>query len=225
MPLKTKKILTSVLPLVSVLILFLIVGRFGIGKIRVVRDQISKAQKDEKTLTQNLKILSTVSETINGDKTSLVTLALPSTNPSLLAISQLKNLAITNGLLITTIKAGNEVKDNSGLSRVDIAFEMRGDKRAIYSFLGGIGKLAPIMLISKVKITESTGNTGANVTIASFWEALPKDLPATTELITDFTQKDKELLNNILSLTPPTISGASDLPASQESGRVDPFGP
>ena len=56
LPGNIRMILISVLPLAVTGILFLVVGQFGISKISQVRDQTTKSQQDEATLSQKLPL-------------------------------------------------------------------------------------------------------------------------------------------------------------------------
>src|SRR5688572_160944 len=117
MPVATRRIIGSILPLVVVLILFFVVGKFGLSKMTDLRKQITKAQKEESILTEKLKILETVSDTL-GQGSAISAAVMPESNPSLIVLTQLKILASTSGVFITNIKAGSEIQDSSGLSRV-----------------------------------------------------------------------------------------------------------
>ena len=60
----TKQITVAVFPLLAVIILFIIVGKFGLSKISEVRAGLAKAQKDRTILTQKTDILRTVSASV-----------------------------------------------------------------------------------------------------------------------------------------------------------------
>src|SRR5947209_4536001 len=109
-PESVKLALSSSLPLVIVIILFIIVGNFGISKISDLQSQITQAQNDQNVLKGKLNLLQNVSaEVAAGSDISIA--ALPDANPSLVVVSQLRILASQNGLIITGIKTGGEVKD------------------------------------------------------------------------------------------------------------------
>lgn len=214
-------IIVSSAPLAITLILFLIVGNFGISKLKDIRSQVSQSESDRAALTQKLTLLQTVSTTL-GNSPDLATNALPSGNSALLSISQIKNLGFSNSLLLSNIKAGSEVKDLSGLSRVDISFEVDGTRGQIISFLKAIGTIAPLTLVDTVKLNESTGSTHATVSVKSFWSPLPGSLPAVGQKLSDLTADEKKIILTLGSLVQPAFL---NLPPASGGGKTDPFSP
>ena len=211
--------LNSILPLVVVLILFVIVGRFGFAKISEVGDQVAASQKDQAVLTQKLELLSTLGETAAAGS-QLTAGALPDTNPALIVISQLKGIAGQSGIVIANVKAGAEAKDSSGLSRVDISFEAMGPRAQIIAFAKSVDQIAPITLVDKIKIAESAGAARATISVRSFWAEFPTKLPALTEAISDLTNDERNILGSISNLTQPQFI---EVPPSQGASRPDPF--
>lgn len=218
-PENIKAVLTSSAPLVVVIILFIFAGQFGFSKVSDIRAQIDKAQKDNSVLTQKLNLLQEVSSSLAAGSGVAVT-ALPDKNPSIVVLSQIKNIALSAGVTLGNIKAGDSIQDNSGLFRVDISFEATGARPQIISFLQNIEKIAPITRIDKIKINESGGAALTNITLKSFFSPLPTTIPPVTQAISDLTPAEKTILTNITNLTQPTFV---DLPASGGSGRTDPF--
>lgn len=217
-PENIKAIINSVIPLVAALILFLLVGNFGISKINDIRAQIDSARVDQNVLTQKLSTLQALSGTISN-YTSAASTALPDANTSLAVTSQLKNLAIANTLLITNLKSGGEAKDTTGLSRVDITFDADGGKAQIISFLKSIAGIAPITTVDKIQINESGGMAKANVTVKSYWAALPATLPTTTQALNSLTPDEQAVLTQVSTLSQPTFVNIT--PTS--GGRSNPF--
>ncbi len=221
MPVGVKKMLGVALPLLIVVILFLVVGKFGISKVSDLRKQITKAGKDKDVLTQKLKVLETVSDTLSQGST-ISAAVMPDANPSLVVISQLKILGSASGVFIGNIKTGGEIKDESGLSRVDVTFDVSGARPQVIAFLKGTANLAPIMVVSKLKIAENGGGSIANVSVSSFWAAFPKTLPSITDNLTDLTPAERTILIDVSKLTQPIFINIS---AGEGVGKADPFGP
>jgi Tfp pilus assembly protein PilO len=218
-PENIKLMLRSTLPLFVVIILFVMVAKFGFGKISGLRQEIARSQKDSVILSQKLDLLRTVAETVStGSQVAIVTL--PATNPSLTVSSQLKNLAFQNSVVITNLKSGSEVQDPSGLSRVNVSFDVIGGRTQIIGFIKSIEKIAPITMVDKIKLTESSAETRANVSVKSFWAPLPTKLPALTDQISDLTPDELNTLNEISKFIQPTFT---EVPASETEGKADPF--
>src|SRR5258706_1876700 len=187
-------IITSAGPLVIVIILFLIVGNFGINKVQGVRSQITEATTTQNILTQKLSLLQSVSSTL-GNAPDVASSALPSSNSALTAISQLKKLGLLNLLTLTNVKSGTETKDVSGLSRADIAFEIAGSRAQIVAFVESIPTIAPITLVDSVKLNESAGEARATNGVKNFLAPPLSTFPSVNPGLTDFNwEEEKKIL-------------------------------
>lgn len=219
-PENIKVIFNSVAPLTITVILFVLVGNFGISKISDIRTQIDSARIAQNVLTQKVSTLQSLGGTI-ATYSSAASVALPDSNTSLAVISQLRNLSAANTLLISNIKTASEAKDPSGLSRVDISFDVDGGLAQITTFLKAVGTIAPIANISQIKINESNGTVKASVSARSYWSALPATLPTTTQALDNLTPDEQAVLTTVNSLTQPTFGAVA--PASGGAVKSNPF--
>lgn len=220
MKVNSRAIAMSLLLFLGVVLLFIFAGKFALGKISEVRAKIAKEKKSQTVLTQKLDLLNQVeNEFLDSSDASL--LAMPSGNPALAVIYQLKRLAAEAGVSLSGIKAGAEVIDTSGLKRVDISFEATGARPVIIAFLKSIESAAPISVIEKVKINETAGVARGEVSVKSFFADLPEKLPTLNSPTADLTSAERELLAKISSLKAPVFV---EVPPSESEGREDPFG-
>lgn len=217
-PQNLKVILGSILPLIAVLILFAFAGRFGMEKTSETRTKIQTVKENIDALSAKLAILEGVDATQTQTNTALS--ALPSRNSSTVVVSQLKILAATQGVTLTNIRGSGEVKDPSGLSRIDVTFDAFGIRPQIMSFAASMNQIAPIALLDKIKINESGGGVRAAFQVKSFWSELPKTLPTLTDKVNSLTNSEKELLIEIAKLRQPLFV---ELPASETAGKAEPF--
>lgn len=207
------------LPLLVIIVLFIILGQFGFGKISQIQNQISTAENENKVLTQKLDILRNVSEIGEAGADSVVA-ALPESNPSLFVWSQLKNLASTEGVTISELKASNPNIGTTGPSSANILFTLSGTRDQIKSFLGKISMFAPIAVVDKIKIAESApGASTATITVKSFWAPFPLKIPAISDPITALTSEEQQTLQEVSNLIQPTIN----IVPAVGGGKVDPF--
>ncbi len=214
-------VIKAVLPFVVVIILFIVVGNFGFGKITEIRDQVAGAQNEQKTLTQKLDVLKNI-QTLGAQSSNLVAAVLPDNNPSLSVVSQIKILAGNAGIILSQVKAGSPTVEASGLSAVSITFGANGPRAQVESFINTISSFAPISIVNRIKITESApGAATANITVKSFWAPFPTKIPPVTSAIVDLTPAEKQTLQNLGSLTQPIFTAIQSSPG----GRSDPFAP
>ena len=215
-------VIKTVLPLMVIILLFVIVGQFGLGKITELRNQIATASGDQKILSQKLDILSSIASTGTSLSNAAV-MALPSSNSALSVTSQVKVLASGLGLVLSEVKAGSPVNDPLGFSSVIVSFNVIGPRAQIETFLTKITSFAPITIVDKIKISESTPGTAlGNISVKSFYAPFPTKLPAVGDAIADLTAAEKQTLKDVASLTQPLFS---QIPASTGGGKADPFSP
>lgn len=220
-PENVMSVIKVVLPLLIVIVLFVIVGKFGFGKISGIRTQILAAQTEQKVLSQKLSILTNVAST--GEQFSnLAVSALPDSNPSLAVVSQLKILAGTDGLVISEVKSGSPANDTTGLSAVNVSFNVIGSRVQIESFINEISTIAPITIVDKIKINESSpGASVGNIVVKSFWAPFPTQIPTVSQAIADLTPDEQQIMQDLGVLKQPVFS---QIPPAQ-GGKSDPFSP
>jgi hypothetical protein len=207
-------------PLFIVIILFIYAGNYSFSKAVDLKSKIKSAQKSETILAQKLNVLQTISATAESGA-RIASLAVPATNPSLSTTSQLRNLAGVNGIIISAIKSSIGSAGTSGLNQTTVSFNVDGPRAQVFRFLSDIGKIAPISLVDKIRITENAGVVMAEISVKSFWADFPKTIPSLTTPISDLTSAEKETLTKILGLTQPSFA---EVVSSQASINPNPFG-
>lgn len=220
-PENVMSVIKVVLPLLVVILLFVVVGKFGFGKITNVRAQISAAQTEQKVLSQKVSILTNVAS-VGEQFSNLAVSALPDSNPALAVVSQLKILAGTEALLLSEVKSGTPANDAAGLSAVSVSFNVIGSRVQIESFINKIDDIAPITVVDKIKINEtSPGSSVGSISVKSFWAPFPTKIPPVSEAISDLTSDEEQIMQELSVLNQPVFS---QIPPAQ-GGKTDPFTP
>ncbi len=209
----------AILPTLGVIVVSIFVVPFGISQVTGIREKISQEQVNQNILSQKLNTLTSVSD-VASSQSSVVTIAVPDSNTALITLSQMKILASDNGLTLSGVKGGAEIKDKTGLSRVDVSFDLNGPRPQIFAFLAAVNGVSPVTVVSKIKMNESGSSALANVTVRSFWSPFPTKLPAVTEPETGLTADEKNTVTKVSALKQPIFS---EVPASEVLGRSDPF--
>jgi hypothetical protein len=220
LPESVRQTITAGFPLFLVIIFFIFVGKYSFSKVADLRSQIGTAQNSEMVLTQKLSVLQTISTTAESGARA-ASLAVPATNPSLIVVSQLRNLAISNGVILSAIKSTSGAANTNGLDQAIISFTVDGARPQVFSFLAGIDKIAPISLVDKIRMTEGGGALRADIGIKTFWAEFPKTIPSVTTPISDLTTGEKETLTKILGLIQPNFT---EVAPSQGAINPNPFG-
>lgn len=221
LPASVRQTFLASFPLMVVIVLFVVVGNIGFTKFTEVRGEIADAKKTVNILKQKLEVLQTITA-ITESSVSKISWAIPDSNPTLTVSSQLKNLAQVNAVVTSSFKSNAASTSVGGLSQTSISFTVDGSRSQVFSFLSAVSKFAPITIVDKIRISESAGITRADVSVKSFWAALPKTLPKVDSPISDLTAKEKETLAGMLSLTQPTVINVAVSP--QEGTNPNPFG-
>ncbi|MFC1625454.1 type 4a pilus biogenesis protein PilO [Patescibacteria group bacterium] len=218
-PPKVRVLIKPIAALLVLSVLFFFAGKFGFSKIKDIRAQVKKEETNKNVLTQKLNILTSVGADAS-ENADIATLALPSQNPILIMISQIRSLAFASSVSVSSLKGGSEVKGKGGISKVDLTFDVEGARPQVMEFLKNISKLAPITKVGKIKMSESLGIVRASVVTNSFWAELPSKLPALTDPIKTLSTDEQEILLGVLDMKLPTFS---DVLPPETTSRSDPF--
>lgn len=212
-----KQILRSTAPLVVVITLFVIVGKFAVTQVTNLRNQISEAKKTQSVLSNKLNVLRSISQvSVSGTNTALI--ALPRSNPSLQVMSQLKSLASSNLVVMEEIKVSMASDGSDSLSYITTSFSIIGPKDAIISFVKSVDTIAPITFVEKMELVEDSGLGAANITTKTYYATLPTTIPTVTQPITDLTSAEKDLLSQISGLSQSSI----EIPTSASVSGINP---
>ena len=221
LPESVRQTISAGLPLAIVIILFVLVGEFGVPKVVEIRTEISSAEHSQNIMTQKLKLLQTFSSTASL-VTSAADTAVPSTDPTLEVISQIRTVATANGVQLSSIKTSGGQASNAGLNQSVVSFTVQGTRQQIFSFIDGLTNVAPIIVIDKINISEATGSDNADITVDSYSADLPKTIPSIDAPISGLTQTENDTLNKINVLTQPGI--VTTLSPQTEGFNPNPFG-
>ncbi len=205
------------------IILFVIGIKIVLAKVILMTDEIANTETSANVLEANVAVLENVQRDVIP-LTEKTVLALPSQNPVLSAISELKSLSSARGLLLENIKVGGgSESDTSTTSRVEITFNIQGSFSGVTEYLKVLGKITPIIRIEKVQMDRVGADIRANTTISSYFSEFPKLIVENDKPIADLTEEEKTILASLSSLNAPQTEDFS-LPLSPiPSSRTDPF--
>ncbi len=191
-----KFMLKPILMLTSLIILFLILIIFGTKKITEIRTQITESKRLETVLGQKVSVLESIPEVLAGD-TTFLDVALPSRGAVLYGLSQVKNLASTNSLLISNLKTSSQIPEKDEISKIAITFDVEGEEKSVYAFLNSFSKVLPLMNLEKVKIDRAVEGLKASATVNVYTAALPKKIQTVSEKTAELTKADIDTIKEI----------------------------
>lgn len=190
----------------------------GVNQLKKIQSEISVAEKTQSDLTKKVQILGKIADLV-PEGLDFINLALPHQNATIYALSQVKTAASKNGLIVSNLRsgAGNEDK---GVTKLGLSFEVIGNESGVYAFLDQIGKSLPIMSIDRVKIASDVEGVNATVTVGVYSSALPKKIPSLTSPVSELTDAEVELLNDLAAYSQPTFA---EVQPDAQNEREDPF--
>lgn len=217
--LRNKILIKPVIFLISVVLILTVTIFIGINQISSLISKTNESKAVEVALNQKISILQKVTEVISGD-TTFLDVVIPSKAAVLYGLSQIKNQAAINGLLVSNIKTGASVPDKNEIFKNQISFDVEGNAASVYNFLGSFSKILPLMNIEKIKINESSSIVRAVTTLSIYSSQLPKTIPSVSSVAVDFSDSEIKLLNELTSYTLPLFVEPK---AEEVNAKEDPF--
>lgn len=198
--------------------LFFIVIYFGFNKIKEVTTKINESKRTETILTQKIASLEALPEVLAGDVTFL-DIALPSKGTALYSLSQIRQQITAFNLTLFNVKTKDQDKGKDPLM-TSVFFDVEGQEDDIYKFTESLGKVLPIMTVSKMTMDKSGAVAKASFTVDVYTSPLPQKIESISTSVPELTAEDISIIKEIASYKlPPFIEPT----VSEPSERTDPF--
>jgi len=212
-----KYLAKPILILVAIISLLVFTVIFGIGKIKTLNVKIQAARVLKGQLTQKVDILQDVRGKVE-EGVDLAAIALPSKGSILFGLSQIKNKVNSLGLTIENLKTTNVIKEEGGVERASISFDIVGDETNLYLFLDSFKKILPLSNINKLSITSEGGTSTAAITVNFYSSEAIEKIPAITGQVSGLTNEELDILNSLSSYEVPefTIPTVSEFPVRDD---------
>lgn len=206
--------------LLSVVILLIVfVGFMGFRQITAMITKLNEAKTSQIALNKKISVLESIPDVISED-TTFLDAVLPNKTAVLYGLSQVKNQAIKNNLLVSDLKTGGVLSEENSVSRTLLSFDIEGQGPSVYEFLRSFSKTIPLMSVDKVKINKTADLLKASVTISVYSSELPKTIPSLSSAVNELTPQEIELLKELVSYTLPVFIQPK---AQENSSKEDPF--
>ncbi len=212
-----KYLAKPILILVAVISLLLFTVVIGVNKIKTLNTKISAAKVLNGQLTQKVDILQSVQARVE-EGVDLAAIALPSKGSILFGLSQIKNKVNSLGLTIENLKTTNTIKEEKGVERASISFDIVGDETNLYLLLDSFKKVLPLSNINKLSITSEGGTSTAAITVNFYSSEAIEKIPAITGQVSGLTTEELDILNSLSSYDVPnfTIPTVSEFPVRDD---------
>jgi len=206
--------------LAILLFLFIFVLKIGIGQIISLREELVTSKAEEVILSQKLNVLNTSQESALP-LADLSLIALPSENPALTIISQLKTLSAERGITISNIEAsGGAQQETTIINTIEVNLTLNGEIAPTLDFLKTLKTTSPLVTLDEVKVNSEVGLARVEVKIFGQFAPLPTTLPAIASPLNELSAEDKDILAKISTYNLPVFT---EVPPSGPYERPDLF--
>ena len=226
-----KEILSNIRSLIIPISILMILISVSFLAVKLFFDKAAELNKnlgdtrvEQQVLTAKLLTLQT--GTRIADLSQVSSIALPSQNSAFLMMSQIRRKAGELGLIIENVRSGQEVKEEGALYHVNISFEFDGLSGSAFDLLDRLSKVSPINILTRLKLSGTSGAPKIIIDLSSYWASFPIALPDIETAISDLTAEENKTLTKISNLEAPVFtSGATGetLSPSAPVVRLDPF--
>lgn len=217
-------------------IVLLIVGLFPLFRTAgMTLKKIETRQKEEKSLSQKVSLLSQIDQTVLKDRSRVIKAALPENKDVIAYLSAVDGLSKELGLSFggitvapgevsgsgATAKAKGKSRTVGTLQVLDTQIKILGSKDGIYAFLRQVEQTMPLMQVADVNVT-SIGEEqySLSLTLGMLWAPVGEsDLKGA---ITLFTEKEENYFQKLATFRSYKATVENDLNVGL-SGKADLF--
>lgn len=209
-----------VLGTLFLVVLTIIAIKTGIVQIANQAKDLKQARITETILESKLELLKQLGGEVLSDA-DVTAIALPEKNPGIITLYHLSSLAMNHNVLINdrSMKVSPSNADTD-TSMGELTIAISGDLASILDLVKEVKTIAPLVTLQKIYLQEEGDVILANADLTVYWSVYPEKLPPLTEPITDLTEEEKVLFEELQKLSKPEFV---ELLPSSPSLRVDPF--
>jgi len=184
-------------------VLLLVIGgvsatSFLLNKINTINTQITQTQANIDVLSGRLATLQNLDSNVKTS-VNIASLAIPEENPSILAVRQLRSIAVKWNVVIVNMTVDTlPPTPEETIIKHDINFELLGEYRNVVSFLKNLSTVVPLLNLQTLDLDSSAENIVKGlVKIQAYSSSFPGELPPLTEPLASLSQGEEETLNSI----------------------------
>src|SRR3989344_5962639 len=107
-PLKYQILIVPVITIIVVIFSYFVLISIALNRVSVINKDLKTSHAQVQILTQKVDKLQSLNQAV-VNFSNLANLALPNDNSTILAVSQLKNKAIDNSVVLSNLKIGPEI--------------------------------------------------------------------------------------------------------------------
>lgn len=207
----------------AILVALVAVGFIGFqllwSQINTLRSELALSRETEVALAAKLQVLNDF-EVARGNLFTAILAAIPAENPSIMAISQIRNKSATSGVLVDSIEISRATASDVGTSYVDIGFNVSGSVDNVLGFSQTLSSTAPLGRTEKIDMSASSEGTTAKIIYRVYYSSLPDTIPGIADTLAAFNEDDNNILQKLSTLERAEVT---NIEPQAPSLRANPF--
>lgn len=213
-----KRIGTIFLGLAMVLLGFVILYQTGVGSVLKLYNEMQAERKDMNLVTENIATLKKVNIAV-VNKTEQVFIAMPDRSLVPLLIANMKTVS-ENKFVTETVRSDTTTVSDP-IKGLSLIYEGNTENiSSIIDVIDSVQAYAPLTAIEELSVKESSEKYKVTLQVATFWADLPTELPQIKAPVTELSDEENNLMNEVAQFKKPNNS---TLNPQGPVNRANPF--
>lgn len=218
-----KTIIISVTMILSCLVLMV----FGVvPQLKALIDNkktYEEISSQSETLEAKAKDLETLESGDLAKSVNVVLYSLPAEKDYPSTLNVIQSIALQSNFKLTNVQISQSLGASSKLTGFGIKAEVSGPRVSLDNFLNAIDKAPKVMKISSIEVSNPNKSDTINATIGIdvFFAPVPNSLGSIDSKLPSLTEKDNELLTDLLKVVPVGVGEKTFIPSPK--GKSNPF--
>lgn len=203
-------------------------GLVTLGKRTLsVRSDLQTERKERMVLQERVDELRAFEPKIANISEQKIILALPPSDPLLVAVSQIRKLAQEQNLFLSDLSVQDQdtnLGSNEDLKSIYVNFAIQGTQEPMLEFFEKLLYSVPLMDFVTLSVERVNDSLEAQVSARAFWAPYPTSLPLITDPIQPLTESEIETIDKLNNFTDLDFEISSQLVAQEPvEKQISPF--
>lgn len=220
-----KTITAPLLMLFALIVLYFVLYSQGFKRIIKFYGQYQTLNKQKETMALKLEELKKLDSTLLS-KSDTVVIALPQSNDSSVALSNVRNVFSDSEIIVSKINLNSNeaeekesAKEKLSYSIIDLELSLTDFEDLLIS-LDRIYSSLPLIIVNSAELTKSNIDIKGKISLSNYWSQIPTVIPDIKEPIVKLSESEIKFLNEISTFE---TFQSSEFETTRDDGRVNPF--
>lgn len=211
--------------LFALIVLYFVLYSQGFKRIIKFYGQYQTLNKQKETMALKLEELKKLDSTLLS-KSDTVVIALPQSNDSSVALSNVRNVFSDSEIIVSKINLNSNeaeekesAKEKLSYSIIDLELSLTDFEDLLIS-LDRIYSSLPLIIVNSAELTKSNIDIKGKISLSNYWSQIPTVIPDIKEPIVKLSESEIKFLNEISTFE---TFQSSEFETTRDDGRVNPF--